>query len=349
VRVHLPLLRPHRDVHRAEAARDAVLVRVEVDGVEGWGECGALSRPGHWHEWTDGAWVVLRDLLAPAALRGEDAQLRGHPMALAALKGAMLDARLRAAGCSLAEHLGAAATRVPAGAVVSPPGPGTTEEVATLVAAGFQRVKVKVGPGDVGRVVALRRELPTAPLAVDANGSFDPYRDEHQRGLDRLDEAGLICIEQPHPPDDLTAHAATSSRLGTPLCLDEPVTSPAVVRTIAALGAAAQVCLKPPRLGGAEQAVATARAAAEAGLTSWVGSLLETGVGRSVNLAVAAATGDVPGDLAPSARHFDDDITPPIEMEPGGWLPVPREPGASPLPRPDRLEEVAVNRCLLRP
>lgn len=359
VRVQLPLQRPHRDVRSAEAARDAVMVRVEVGGTEGWGECGALSRPGHWHEWTEGAWVVLRDLLAPAALHGDTAPVPGHPMASAALLGALLDAELRAAGRSLADRLGATVDRVPAGAVLPPPGDGTAAEVAELLEAGYQRVKVKIGPRHVGRILALRRALPDAPLSVDANGSFDPADPAHVRELERLDEAALACIEQPHPTDDLAAHAATAARLATPVCLDESVTSAAAVRAIAAMGAGAQVCLKPPRLGGPEAAVAAAADARERGLGAWVGSMLETGVGRSVNLAVAAAisAGDAAapdqvsraGDLAPSVRHFADDLTDPIEMEPGGWLPVPRQPGASPPPRPDRLAQTAVNRCLLRP
>lgn len=348
VRVAVPLPRPFRSAHGVEAVRRAVLVRaVGADGVEGWGECSALARPTYTGEWHDGAWLVLRHELAPAVVAGRDHGVRGHPMAVAAVEGALVDLALRRAGRSLAAALGATRHRVDTTAVVdlATGVDELLERVAAAVALGHRSVKLKVRPGaDVGPLRAVRSTWPALAVAADANGAYagDP---DAVLALDRL---GLAYLEQPLDPDDLVGHAALTRRLTTPVALDESVPSPGAVAAALALGAADVVNLKPARLGGLAAAVEAHRLLVEAGVPAFVGGLLELGVGRATALAVAGLPGcTLPTDLGPSSRYVDDDLTPPFELGPDATLGVPTGAGIGVVPRPARLDEVAVERVVI--
>jgi o-succinylbenzoate synthase len=352
VRVRLDLRRPLRSAHGTEAARDVVLVRLTAaDGSVGWGECSALSRPTYTAEYTDGAWAILRDLLVPAALAGEDAGVVGHPMAATALETARLDASLRRRGRSLAADLGHRHGR-PAGAVATTAvlgRPGSTDELIAAVdgalGAGAALVKLKVTPrpADLDAVATVRATWPDLPLAVDGNGSLDA------RSVSVLDGLGLAYLEQPLPADALVASAALAERCGTPVALDESITTAASLDVALALGSGRVLNVKPARVGGIEVAAEVAARAADAGWAVFVGGMLETGVGRAAALAVAALpTCTLPTDLGPSSRYVVDDVTEPIEPEGDGRLPVPTGPGIGVVPRSDRLAEVAVDRMVLR-
>jgi O-succinylbenzoate synthase len=328
VRTTLPLVAPFATATGTEAVREVLLVRArDRDGHEGWGECGALSHPGYTGEWVDGAEAVLRGFLLPAALEGRPASVTGHPMASAAVAAAVLDLRLAVAGRDLPSWLGAVRDRVPAGVAVGVAASvdALVSEVAGHVAAGYQRVKLKVRPGwDVEPVRAVRATWPDLSLGVDANGS---YR-EGDVGLARLDGLGLAEIEQPLPADDLVGSAAVARRLATPVCLDESVTSLGTLEAALALGALDHLNLKPARVGGLEPAVAVLDRAAAAGVPVWVGGMLATGVGKAVDVALAALPGvTLPGDLPASRRWFARDLTEPWELLRDGTLPVrPRGP-----------------------
>jgi O-succinylbenzoate synthase len=328
VRTALPLVAPFVTATGTESVREVLLVRARDDaGHEGWGECGALSAPTYTGEWVDGAEAVLRRFLLPAALAGQRAAVVGHPMASAAVEAALLDLELAAAGRDLPGWLGAVRDRVPAGVAVgvAPSVDHLVDEVAGHVAAGYRRVKLKVRPGwDVEPVRAVRSAWPDLPVGVDANGSYRAG----DEALSALDGLGLVEIEQPLPAADLLGLASTAARLGTPVCLDESVTSVATLETALALGALDHLNLKPARVGGLAAALDVLARAREAGVPVWVGGMLATGVAKAVDVALAALPGvTLPGDLPASRRWFARDLTGPWELLPDGTLPVrPRGP-----------------------
>ncbi|WP_019632011.1 o-succinylbenzoate synthase [Actinomadura atramentaria] len=347
-RISLPLRTPFRTSFATETDRDVLLVRVVADTAEGWGECVALAEPLYSPEYADGAADVLRRFLVPALPRTADAHaaeramapFKGHKMAKAALETAVLDAELRTAGLSLAACLGASATRVPCGVSVGIAGsvPELLDRVAAHLDAGYTRVKLKIEPGwDVEPVRAVRERFgPDLPLQVDANAA---YTLADAPLLARLDAFGLLLIEQPLAADDLVQHAALARVLRTPLCLDESVESAAHAAAAISLGACSVVNVKPGRVGGYLEARRVHDVCRAHGVAVWCGGMLETGVGRAANLALAALPGfTLPGDTAPPSQYFDEDVTPPFLLE-DGHLTVPTGPGIGVAPLPDRLDE----------
>lgn len=325
VRLRLPLARPFVTASGVEEVKEALLVRaVGADGTEGWGECPALSAPTYTAEWVDGAEAVLRRFLVPAAVAGRPSGVVGHPMAAAAVQAAVLHLRLAAGGTTLPAWLGGVRDRVPCGVAVGIAGSidELVAEVAGHVATGYRRVKLKVGPGwDVEPVRAVRATWPTLPLGVDANGAY--RRHDLDGTLAALDRCGLREIEQPLPADDLVGLAEVAAALETPVCLDESITSALTLETALALGAADRVNLKPARVGGVDEALRVHDLARERGVPLWVGGMLETGVGKAVNVALAALPGVTePGDLPASSRWFAADVTEPWEVAADGTMAV---------------------------
>jgi o-succinylbenzoate synthase len=237
VRVRLPLVRPFRTSFGVQHERDALLVRVVADGLDGWGECVTTAAPLYSPEYTDGAAHVLEHHLVPMLLRDPSpltgaevprrlAGVRGHQMARAGLETAVLDAQLRHARVSLAEHLGGVRGRVPAGVSIGIPDGGVgelLETVARHIEEGYLRIKCKVAPGfDVGPLQAVRERFgDRLPLQVDANAAYDPEEPPHVAALDALDELGMELIEQPFGARRLRGHARHAARWRTPVCLDE--------------------------------------------------------------------------------------------------------------------------------
>lgn len=346
VTVTMPLLRPLRTAAGARTHREVLLIHVIGPDAEGWAECAAEPEPTYDAEFTAAAELVVQDHLLPRAWAGPIgdalalgpslAAVRGNHMARAALELAVLDAQLRLAGRSLASWLGATLGSVPAGATLALTDDNDTllVEADEAVAAGAARLRVKVSPGHAAEPLrALRAHVgPDLLLQADANGSFTLDEPRHLAELERLDEVGLACLEQPLAPDDLLGHARLAERLETPICLDEPLTSVGMIEAAHALGACEVVCLKPARLGGWIAARAARDRCAELGLPVWVGGMLETGVGRGANLAVAALPGmALPPDMDPRGR-YDPDLTPLAVPGTDGLVPVPDEPGTGPVP-----------------
>ena len=351
LRVRLPLKRPFTTSFGTSADKECVLVRaIGSDGAEGWGECTAMEAPRYSGEWNDGAWLVLRDHLIPAALAGRPSGIRGHPMAEAALEVALVDLELRSKGVSLAKHLGGVRDRVPCGVSVGIEDriDDLLEVVSGFVAAGYRRVKLKIEPGrDAAVVRAVRDAFPDAPLSVDANAA---YTRETAEVLLELDELGLEYVEQPLPEDDLLGHIELQRRMATPLCLDETVTSARVARGAIELEACRIINVKLGRVGGLVEALRIHVVAREAGVPLWVGGMLETGVGRAANVALASLPGfTLPGDTSASDRYFERDLTEPFVVEPDGTMAVPHGPGLGVTPLPDRLEAATVDRVTVRP
>jgi O-succinylbenzoate synthase len=345
----LPLLRPFRTSFGTDTEKVAVLVRLVTDDAEGWGECVAGPDPDFSEEFNEGAWLIVRDFLAPAMFTAGDVGaddlarifvgVRGNPMAKAAAVNALLDAELRAAGRSLADRLGADKDRVACGVSIgiAASTEQLLEQVDAYLADGFRRIKLKIEPGlDVARVSAVRSAHPDILLSVDANAA---YTLDDVSIFHALDELDLLMVEQPLHHQDLVQHAELQAQIRTDICLDESIRSAADAAAAIELGACRIVNIKQGRVGGLLEAKRVHDVARAAGVPVWCGGMLESGVGRATNLALAALPGFLlPGDTSPSSRYFADDLTEPFVMDPDGTMAVPRGPGIGVTPRPDRLE-----------
>jgi O-succinylbenzoate synthase len=344
IRVRLPLVHAFTSARDTVVDKDALLVRVRIDGIDGWGECVAQATPTYLGETIDSARLALRDHLVPRVLAGRSCDdVRGNATAKAALECALLDARLRADGTSLATHLGATARTIPAGVAVGlQPDPGVLRDlIASYVEQGYRRVKCKIEPGrDVDVVAAARGAAgPHVDLAVDANGSYSPA---DTGALRELDPAGLQCIEQPYGPHAIADHAALGRELRTPICLDESITSATGARDALQRGAAGAVSIKPGRVGGLAEAVRVHHACVAAERPALAGGMLETGIGRAALVALAALPGfTMTGDCSASSRYFDDDLTEPFVLHDGA-LRVPDGPGLGVDVRPEQLARYTI-------
>jgi O-succinylbenzoate synthase len=338
-RISLPLVAPFRTSFGVETERDILLVRVELretageevgDLIEGWGECVALTEPSYSAEYVDGAQHVITHHLLPrlfaagpieaADVAPTFSAVHGHPMAKGAVEMAVLDAQLRAAGRSFADFLGATAARIPSGVSV-----GIHDDIDDLLSAvqgyvddGYVRIKLKIEPGaDVDHVAAVRELIgPDMPLQVDANTA---YRRTDGAHLARLDEFDLLLVEQPLPEEDILGHARLAAEVETPICLDESLVSAATTADAIELGACEIANIKPGRVGGYLEAVRIHDLCRARGVPVWCGGMLETGIGRAANAALAALPGfTLPGDISASTRFYADDIvTDPITIVDG--------------------------------
>lgn len=346
-RIELPLVVPFQTSFGTWTHRDILLVRVIGRGpdgeVDGWGECVAGTTPLYSNEYTAGCEHVTAAHLLPRLFlggvrTGADvapalAEVQGHRMAKAAVEAAVLDAELRAAGRSLAQHLGGTVDRVPVGVSIGilPTIEALVETAARHLEEGYARIKVKIKPGhDVEPVRALREALGDGfGLQVDANAAYSPDSDDHLASLAALDEYGLLLIEQPYPEELLLANVDLVRAIETPVCLDESITSEAVAADAIALGATSVINIKPGRVGGHLAGKSIHDRCVAAGIPVWHGGMLETGVGRAANLALASLPGfTLPGDISAAARYWETDIvTRPAVLEADGTMRVPDGPG----------------------
>jgi O-succinylbenzoate synthase len=366
-RIALPLVSPFRTSFGVQTDRDVLLVRVELADptgggtVEGWGECVAGSEPSYSSEYVDGCQHVIIHHLLPrlfavgpidaAAVAPALSKFHGHPMAKAALEMAILDAQLRAGGRSFASFLGAERTRIPSGVSVGIH--DSTEELLAAVQGyvddGYVRIKLKIEPGcDIEQVAAVRELIgPATPFQVDANTAYRRTDGAHLR---RLDEFDLLLIEQPLPEDDIIGHARLAAEVETPICLDESLVSASGTADAIELGACEIANIKPGRVGGYLEAVRIHDLCLDRGVPAWCGGMLETGIGRAANAALAALPGfTLPGDISASARFYSRDIvTDPITIT-DGHVAVPTIPGLGyELDRPF-LEQVTTSRLVIDP
>jgi o-succinylbenzoate synthase len=354
-RIRLPLVAPFRTSFGTETARDILLVRVRGAGPDGWGECVAMTEPLYSSEYVEGAHAVTRDHLLPrlrsvtATPAPEDVApalgaVKGHPMAKAAIEMAVLDADLSERGESLAGYLGAVRPAVPSGVSVGimDSVPQLLDAVGGYLAEGYVRIKLKIEPGwDFEPVRAVRERFGAElPLQVDANTA---YSLADAPTLARLDPFGLLLIEQPLPEDDVAGHADLARRLRTPICLDESITSAAVAADAIGRGACSIVNIKAGRVGGYLEAKRVHDVCAARGVPVWCGGMLETGLGRAANLALAALPNfSLPGDTSASDRYWERDLTEPFVLE-DGHIKVPAGPGLGVWPDLDRLREVTLS------
>ncbi len=345
-RVGMPLVRPFETSFGRETARDVLLVHLRSDVGDGWGECVAGSSPGYSSEYVDGCAHVIEHHLAPRLFAARDlaavdldrlfAPVIGHRMAKAALEAAVLDAELRASGISFGERLGAVRSEVDCGVSV---GISTSidellSEVQEYVDQGYRRIKLKIKPGwDLAPVRQVRELLGLdAALQVDANAAYTRDDIAHLRGLDA---SNLLLIEQPFDEEDIASHVALAAAIETPVCLDESIVSVGVAADAIERGATSIINIKPGRVGGYLPAVAIHDLCVDRGIPVWCGGMLETGIGRAMNVALAALPGfTLPGDTSASDRYYAEDLTEPFVLH-DGRLSVPTGPGSGVTVRTD--------------
>ncbi|MDQ1135381.1 O-succinylbenzoate synthase [Microbacterium sp. SORGH_AS 1204] len=336
--LQIPLVSPFTTSFGTETVREVIVVAAETGDGRGWGEVVTMAAPLYSSEYTESAWDVLARYLAPALLERRTLSPEevpgilhpfvGHRMAKAGLELAIIDAALRAEGRSFAQYLGAERDRVPSGVSV-----GIQRDPQALVDVvggyldeGYVRIKIKIKPGrDVDDTAAVRAAFPSIPLQVDANSAYTLQDADTLVELDRFD---LLLIEQPLQEDDLVDHATLAARLRTPVCLDESIVSDKAAADALALGSAAILNIKAGRVGGYLEAVAIHDRALAAGVPVWCGGMLETGIGRAANAALAALPGfTLPGDISASARFYDRDIVTEPAVLDDGYVRVPTGPG----------------------
>ncbi len=349
-RVRLPLKAPFRTSFGTQTVKDVLLVRMISDAGDGWGECVAMSEPLYSSEYVDAADHVIENHLVPRLFAATDlsgadvgaalAPVSGHRMSKAALEMAALDAELRVAGISFGAYLGATRDAVDCGVSVGIHDsiPALLDAVDGYLEQGYRRVKLKIEPGwDVEPVRAVRERFGDVLLQVDANAA---YTLNDARHLARLDDFDLVLIEQPLPEEEVRAHAELARLMRTPICLDESITSARAAADAIALGACSIVNVKPGRVGGYLEARRVHDVCAAHGVPVWCGGMLETGIGRAANVALAALPNfTLPGDTSASDRYFARDITEPFVLE-DGRLRVPAAPGLGVTPIPEILDEV---------
>lgn len=339
-------------------ARRLLLLTLEAGGVEAWSECVAGETPGYSYETTDTAWHVLTRWLLPEIVgtEVEDGRslepapwLRGHPMAKAAVEMAGWDLEAKRRGVPLGELLGGTAFGVPVGVSV---GIQRTDDallakVEGYLAEGYRKIKIKIKPGrDVEVLRKVRDHFPQAPLMADANSAYDLSGDLSR--LKAMDDLNLMMIEQPLSYNDLLDHAALQRQMRTSVCLDESVCSPGDARLALHLKSGRIINIKPGRVGGFKSSIAIHDACRAAGWPVWCGGMLESGIGRAHNVALASLPGfTLPGDISDSRRYWIEDLVSPEFKMKGGCMPLPDGPGIGVIPRADRINALTTRKCVI--
>lgn len=337
--ITMPFVSPFQTSHWTEYDRECVIVQLRAGGLTAWGECVATQDCAYSYETVKTNWIILEDFLIPALLANELDSLEsfltgilhvtGHPMAKAGLEMALWDLLAQQAGVSLQKYLGGSGERVKVGVSVGiqPTIAGLLEVVEDYLSQGYKRVKLKIKPGrDVEDTRAVRQAFPDLLLQVDANSV---YRLEDAEHLKRLDEFNLLLIEQPLHHEDIVDHARLQPQLKTALCLDESITSANHARWALELGACRVINIKPGRVSGMHEGKLIHDYCYARGVPVWMGGMLETGIGRAANVALASLPGfTLPGDISASARYYQQDIIKePFVLNPDSTLSVPNKPG----------------------
>ena len=358
--IQLPLVHPFETSFGREDVRHTIIVAVRGEGLTGWGEAATSEGPWYEYETVETAWHALRDFLGPR-LVGQDlstvwdaarlmAPVRGHNLAKMGLEAAVCDLQGQVEGKSVSQLLGGTRTRVEVGVSIGVQRavPELLDRIEGFLEQGYGRVKIKIRPGwDVDVVRQVRKRYPQLSLMVDANSA---YSLDDSGLLAALDQFDLLMIEQPLAHDDLVDHAELQRRLRTPICLDESVPSLAAARAALALGSGRIINIKPGRVGGLSVAKDIHDLCRAQGLPVWCGGMLETGIGRAHNVALASLPGfTLPGDISASARYFHQDIVEPaFTVEPDGTMAVPPGPGIGVSVVLDRVESATRRRHLIQ-
>jgi O-succinylbenzoate synthase len=355
-KLQMRLKAPFETSFGATHNRTLLLVEMQSEGLTGWSEITAMEAPLFNMETVGTATVILRETLVPAILgncfassaemRDAFAHVRGHEMARAGLENALWDIEAQAKNVSLAKLLGGTRAEIPCGVSIglqaSPE--ALREKVAVEVAAGYQRIKLKIKPGkDLDYVRAIRAAFPHIKLSVDANSAYSLDDTAH---LQRLDEFNLLMMEQPLWWDDIYAHSKLQKQLKTAICLDESIRHLRDTEKALELGAARIINIKLGRVGGHSSAREIQAYCLAKNIPVWCGGMLECGIGRAHNIAVSSLPGySLPGDVSASKRYWVEDvIEPEVEVSPQGTIRVPDTPGLGYHVRRDLIDRWTLER-----
>jgi O-succinylbenzoate synthase len=358
--IRMPLVHFFETSFSRTYERDIILVEAVADGVSGWGEVTAGENPFYNEEWTGSIWPLLIEYIAPRILRHEfasankvgarTAHIRGHNMARGGAEVAVWDLQARLNNEPLWKTIGAGARReIPCGVSIGIQDtvPQLLEKIDTEVAAGYQRIKMKIKPGwDVDVVRQVRQRFPQIQLMVDANSAYSLRDIDHLKGLDEFD---LIMMEQPLAHDDIIDHAVLQSQLQTPICLDECIRCARHAKQAIRLKACRIINIKLGRVGGFAEAKRVHDICRTNDIPVWCGGMLESGIGRAHNIALSTLPNFVlPGDVSASKRYWKRDIiVPPVEVTPHGTIQISDAPGFGYELDTDYLESLVVRREVL--
>jgi O-succinylbenzoate synthase len=361
--IHLPLREPFRISSGTVSDRRICLLELrDVSGAVAWSECVAGEWPNYSSETIDSAWLAIEAYVAPRVLgvRFEapgavhavlDRDFRGHQMAKAAVEMGIWGVAAAQAGVPLAQLIGGVHERIAVGISlgIQPSPQALADRASAAIAEGYHKVKIKIEPGrDIDFVRAARAALPSAGLMADANNA---YTLADAAVLAELDELNLMMIEQPLAHDDLVRHAQLQRTLRTALCLDESITSLERAQDMVTLGAGRIINIKPGRVGGFASSLAIHDYCQQQGIPVWCGGMLESGIGRAYNVALASLPNfTLPGDISPSRRYWEQDIvTPEWTMSPDGTMAVPLDrPGIGVDVDVARVDALTVRRAVMR-
>jgi o-succinylbenzoate synthase len=336
--------------------RDCIILEAHADGLVGYGECVADRDPGYSYETSQTAWHILYDFLIPAVINQElsspeDLQARlsfarGHPMAKAGLEMAFWDLMGKSRGMSLSKLIHGNRERVDVGVSIgiqaSPP--ALVRVVEDYLNQGYRRIKIKIKPGrDVAEARAVRQAFPDLRIQVDANSA---YTLETAQDLLPLDDLQLLLIEQPLDEDDLWDHRRLQERFKTPICLDESILSARHARQALEMESCRVINIKVGRVGGLSQAIAIHDLCYPKDTPVWCGGMLETGVGRAANLALASLPGfSLPGDISATDRYYIEDVTSErFALNSDSTINVPQGPGLGVTINQQALARVTLDR-----
>jgi O-succinylbenzoate synthase len=337
--IRMPLVHFFETSFGRTTGRRIILVTVHTNGPEGWGECVAGEDPFYSEESADTCWYALETYLAPALLGkslegGADVpalltRVRGHRMAKGALENAVWDAEAQERQVPLSRLLGGTLQEIACGVSIGIQDSveQLLEKIATELAAGYRRIKVKCKPGwDVKVFERIRERWPDILLSCDANSAYTLEQTEHLKQFDRFD---LLMIEQPLWHDDFYFHAQLQKQIKSPICLDEAIRNRRDAQAAIELGACRIINIKVGRVGGLSEAVAVHNVAQKAGIPVWCGGMLEAGIGRSHNIALSTLPNfKLPGDVSASKRYWKEDIIEPaVEVSPEGCIKIPQTAG----------------------
>jgi o-succinylbenzoate synthase len=357
--IHLPLIAPFQTSFGTSTLRRIPLIEVDVDGVIGWGECTAGEDPYYSYETVETAWHIMRDFLWPmlkgrefssaSEIHGIFSHVRGHNMAKGGVETAIWDAEAKQKNLPLAKLLGGAREEISSGVSIGiqPSIDALISKVEKELAAGYQRIKIKIMPGsDIEPARALRSRFPRVRLMVDANSA---YTLADAPLLKKLDEFFLIMIEQPLGHDDIYSHAELQRQLQTPICLDECIHDYEHARAAIEIGACKIINIKLGRVGGHTSARQIHDLCLAKSVPVWCGGMLESGIGRAHNIAMSTLSNfTLPGDVSASKRYWAEDIIEPeVEVSARGTIRVPTAPGIGYVPRIDRIESLTKRREVL--
>jgi O-succinylbenzoate synthase len=358
--LRMPLIKPFVTSFGPTTDRRILLVEIKAEGLTGWGECVAGEHPYFSYETIDTAWLMLLTELAPALAAADIAhsgkvpslfkQVRGHRMAKAALENAVWDLEAQMRGVALAELLGGTREVIDCGVSIGiqPSIEQLFDDIERELAAGYQRIKLKCKPGwDTKVFEAVRERWPGITLSCDANSAYRMRDIESIVDWERFD---LLMIEQPLWADDFYFHSLLQKRMATDICLDESIRNRRDALAAIEMESCRIINIKCGRVGGFSEAIAVHNVAQERGVRVWCGGMLETGVGRSHNIALSSLPNfSLPGDVSASMRYWKEDIIDPIvEVSPAGQITVPDTPGRGFEVRADLVERLTVRKEEIR-